>query len=71
VSTTRSKLLRSLRPKLSPWERALLAAMVLLALGQGLLCSAAPNEVGRVLSLVACLGATGYAAWLTLSACRR
>ena len=62
--------MRSLRPRLTTWERAMLAAMALLVLGQGLLCAAAPNEVVRVLSLVACLGATVYAAWVTLSAGR-
>jgi hypothetical protein len=63
--------MRSLRPKLTARERAILAAMVLLALGQGLLCVAAPNEVPRALSLAACLGATVYVASITLSAGRR
>ena len=49
----------------------MLGGMVLLAVSQGLLCVAAPDQVVRVFSLLACSGATVYAACLILRAGRR
>jgi hypothetical protein len=58
-------------PRLTTWERAMLMAMVLMALSQGLLCLAAPNQFVRTFSVVACGGALLYAACLLLSVGRR
>ncbi|MBV9328707.1 MAG: hypothetical protein JO352_33770 [Chloroflexi bacterium] len=63
--------MRWMQPRLTTWERAMVAAMVLMALGQGLLCIVAPNQFVRTFSLVACCGAIVYAACLFLSVARR
>ena len=53
--------MRSSRPRLILPERALLSAMVLLAIAQGLSCAAAPTDLVRLLSLVGGIGAFLFA----------
>jgi hypothetical protein len=62
--------MRWVRPRLTTGERALLVALVLLALAQDLLCAVAPDQVVRACSLAACVGASAYAACLVLAARR-
>ena len=53
--------MRWMQPRLTTCERAMVAAMVLMALGQGLLGMVAPNRFVRTFSLFACCGAFVYA----------